>query len=200
MVFRDSKMQLVFASHNQNKVNEIKSLLPETFDLLSLTDIGFFDEIEETGNTLSENSKIKAKTVFEKTGFYCFADDTGLEIEALNFEPGVFSARYAGIPKNDSDNIEKVLTKLQGVDNRKAHFRTVITLLIQRKEYFFEGIVEGKIISEKRGEFGFGYDPIFIPENETRTFAEMSLEEKNHYSHRARAFQKMIEFLKKEIH
>ncbi|MFM7667947.1 MAG: RdgB/HAM1 family non-canonical purine NTP pyrophosphatase [Bacteroidota bacterium] len=190
-------MKLVFASHNQNKVNEIKSLLPKTFEVLSLTDIGFLDEIDETGITLDENSKIKAHTVFEKTGYFCFADDTGLEIEALNFEPGVFSARYAGDQKNDSDNIEKVLSKLQGSANRNARFRTVITLLIEQEEYTFEGRVDGKIITEKRGEFGFGYDPIFIPENESRTFAEMPMEEKNLFSHRARAFQKMIEFLLK---
>ena len=192
-------MKLVFASHNQNKVNEIKSLLPKTFEILSLTEIGFNEEIEETGLTLDENSRIKAQTVFEKTGYFCFADDTGLEIEALNYEPGVFSARYAGNQKNDSDNIEKVLSKLQGMTNRNARFRTVITLLIGQEEYSFEGKVEGKIIMEKRGEFGFGYDPIFIPENESRTFAEMSMEEKNQFSHRARAFQKMIEFLKYEI-
>jgi XTP/dITP diphosphohydrolase len=193
-------MKLVFASHNQNKVNEIKSLLPDTFEILSLTEIGFNEEIEETGLTLDENSKIKAQTVFEKTGYFCFADDTGLEIEALNYEPGVFSARYAGNQKNDSDNIEKVLLNLQGMTNRNARFRTVITLLIGQEEYSFEGRVDGKIIMEKRGEFGFGYDPIFIPENESITFAEMSMEEKNQFSHRARAFLKMIEFLKNEIH
>ena len=193
-------MKLVFASHNQNKVNEIKSLLPDTFEILSLTEIGFNEEIEETGLTLDENSKIKAQTVFEKTGYFCFADDTGLEIEALNYEPGVFSARYAGNQKNDSDNIEKVLLNLQGMTNRNARFRTVITLLIGQEEYSFEGRVDGKIIMEKRGEFGFGYDPIFIPEDESRTFAEMSMEEKNQFSHRARAFLKMIEFLKNEIH
>jgi XTP/dITP diphosphohydrolase len=193
-------MKLVFASHNQNKVNEIKSLLPKTVDVLSLTDIGFLDEIAETGLTLDENSQIKARTVFEKTGYFCFADDTGLEIEALNFEPGVFSARYAGDQKNDSENIEKVLLNLQGITNRNARFRTVITLLIGKDEYSFEGKVEGKIIMEKRGEFGFGYDPIFIPEDQSRTFAEMSLEEKNKFSHRARAFQKMIEFLKIEVY
>ena len=193
-------MKLVFASHNQNKVNEIKSLLPKTVDVLSLTDIGFLDEIAETGLTLDENSQIKARTVFEKTGYFCFADDTGLEIEALNFEPGVFSARYAGDQKNDSENIEKVLLNLQGITNRNARFRTVITLLIGQDEYYFEGRVDGKIIMEKRGEFGFGYDPIFIPEDESRTFAEMTLEEKNQFSHRARAFQKMIEFLKNEVY
>ena len=193
-------MKLVFASHNQNKVNEIKSLLPDTFEILSLTEIGFNEEIEETGLTLDENSKIKAQTVFKKTGYFCFADDTGLEIEALNYKPGVFSARYAGNQKNDSDNIEKVLLNLQGMTNRNARFRTVITLLIGQEEYSFEGRVDGKIIMEKRGEFGFGYDPIFIPEDESRTFAEMSMEEKNQFSHRARAFLKMIEFLKNEIH
>jgi XTP/dITP diphosphohydrolase len=193
-------MKLVFASHNQNKVNEIKSLLPKSVEVLSLTDIGFVDEIDETGLTLDENSKIKAKAVLKKTGYFCFADDTGLEIEALNYEPGVFSARYAGNQKNDSDNIDKVLLNLMGITNRNARFRTVITLLIGKDEYSFEGKVEGKIIMEKRGEFGFGYDPIFIPEDESRTFAEMSLEEKNKFSHRARAFQKMIEFLKNAVY
>jgi XTP/dITP diphosphohydrolase len=193
-------MKLVFASHNQNKVNEIKSLLPKSVEVLSLTDIGFVDEIDETGLTLDENSKLKAKAVLKKTGYFCFADDTGLEIEALNYEPGVFSARYAGNQKNDSDNIEKVLLNLQGITNRNARFRTVITLLIGKDEYSFEGKVEGKIIMEKRGEFGFGYDPIFIPEDQSRTFAEMSLEEKNKFSHRARAFQKMIEFLKNAVY
>jgi XTP/dITP diphosphohydrolase len=193
-------MKLVFASHNQNKVNEIKSLLPKSVEVLSLTDIGFVDEIDETGLTLDENSKIKAKAVLKKTGYFCFADDTGLEIEALNYEPGVFSARYAGNQKNDSENIEKVLLNLQGITNRNARFRTVITLLIGQDEYYFEGRVDGKIIMEKRGEFGFGYDPIFIPEDESRTFAEMTLEEKNQFSHRARAFQKMIEFLKNEVY
>jgi XTP/dITP diphosphohydrolase len=192
-------MKLVFASHNQNKVNEIKSLLPKSVEVLSLTDIGFVDEIDETGLTLDENSKIKAKAVLKKTGYFCFADDTGLEIEALNYEPGVFSARYAGNQKNDSENIEKVLLNLQGITNRNARFRTVITLLIGQDEYYFEGRVDGKIIMEKRGEFGFGYDPIFIPADESRTFAEMTLEEKNQFSHRARAFQKMIEFLKNEV-
>jgi XTP/dITP diphosphohydrolase len=193
-------MKLVFASHNHNKVNEIKSLLPKTFDLVSLTDIGFLEEIPEIGLTLDENSQIKARTIYEKTGFFCFADDTGLEIEALNFEPGVYSARYAGEEKNDSENLQKVLTKLDGIPNRNARFRTVITLIIEHKEYSFEGIVEGKIILEKRGEFGFGYDPIFVPENESKTFAEMQMEEKNKFSHRARAFQKMIHFLKSENH
>jgi XTP/dITP diphosphohydrolase len=193
-------MKLVFASHNQNKVNEIKSLLPKSVEVLSLTDIGFVDEIDETGLTLDENSKLKAKAVLKKTGYFCFADDTGLEIEALNYEPGVFSARYAGNQKNDSDNIEKVLLNLKGITNRNARFRTVITLLIGKDEYSFEGKVEGKIIMEKRGEFGFGYDPIFIPEDQSRTFAEMSLEEKNKFSHRARAFQKMIEFLKNAVY
>jgi XTP/dITP diphosphohydrolase len=193
-------MKLVFASHNQNKVNEIKSLLPKSVEVLSLTDIGFVDEIDETGLTLDENSKLKAKAVLKKTGYFCFADDTGLEIEALNYEPGVFSARYAGNQKNDSDNIDKVLLNLKGITNRNARFRTVITLLIGKDEYSFEGKVEGKIIMEKRGEFGFGYDPIFIPEDESRTFAEMSLEEKNKFSHRARAFQKMIEFLKNAVY
>lgn len=189
-------MKLVFASHNQNKVKEIASLLPYEIELLSLTDIGFHDEIPETELTLEGNSRLKAKTIYSKTGMYCFADDTGLEVYALNNRPGVFSARYAGDQKNDNDNIQKLLGELESVPNRNARFRTVITLIINDKEFQFEGIVEGVIVSDIRGNSGFGYDPIFIPENENRTFAEMDLSEKNAYSHRARAFQKMIEFLK----
>jgi XTP/dITP diphosphohydrolase len=188
-------MKLVFASHNQNKVQEIASLLPQEIELLSLTDIAFYDEIPETELTLEGNSRLKAKTIYSKTGMYCFADDTGLEVSALNNRPGVFSARFAGDQKNDNDNIQKLLSELESIPNRNARFRTVITLIINDEEFQFEGIVEGVIVSDKRGHSGFGYDPIFVPENENRTFAEMDLVEKNSFSHRARAFQKMIDFL-----
>ena len=188
-------MKLVFVSHNQNKVKEIASLLPNEIELLSLTDIGFHDEIHETELTIEGNSRLKARTIFKKTGLDCFADDTGLEVQALNNRPGVFSARYAGDQRNDDDNIQKLLHELETLSNRNARFRTVITLILNEQEFQFEGIVEGTIISEKRGLSGFGYDPIFIPENKHETFAEMHLSEKNKFSHRARAFQKMIDFL-----
>ena len=188
-------MKLIFASHNSNKVIEIASLLPEGIELLSLADIGFNEEIAETADTLEGNSLLKARTIYQKTGIACFADDTGLEVEVLNNRPGVFSARYAGESKNDHENIHKLLNELENQSNRKARFRTVITLLLNGVENQFEGIVEGELISEKKGEFGFGYDPIFVPENEKRTFAEMNLAEKNQFSHRARALKKLILFL-----
>jgi len=188
-------MKLIFASHNSNKVIEIASLLPEGIELLSLTDIGFNEEIAETADTLEGNSLLKARTIYQKTGIACFADDTGLEVEVLNNRPGVFSARYAGESKNDHENIHKLLNELENQFNRKARFRTVITLLLNGVENQFEGIVEGELISEKKGESGFGYDPIFVPENENRTFAEMNLAEKNKFSHRARALKKLILFL-----
>lgn len=190
-------MKLVFASHNANKVKEIASLMPEGIELLSLSDIGFHQNIEETADTLEGNSQLKAQSIFKNTGFACFADDTGLEVESLNNQPGVYSARYAGEHKSDIDNIQKLLIDLDSKKNRKAQFRTVITLILEEIEYQFEGIVHGKIISEKRGSFGFGYDPVFVPEGESRTFAEMSLSDKNQFSHRARALSKMIDFLSK---
>jgi XTP/dITP diphosphohydrolase len=188
-------MQLVFATHNANKVKEIASLLPTNFQILSLTDIHFDEEIAETAETLEGNSKLKAQTIYHKTALSCFADDTGLEVESLNDRPGVFSARYAGEHKSDEDNISKVLSELENEVNRRARFRTVITLILDGTEYQFEGVVNGKLISAKKGESGFGYDPIFVPENESRTFAEMNMNEKNSFSHRARAFNSMIRFL-----
>ncbi len=188
-------MKLVFATHNSNKVKEIASLLPDNFQLLSLTDIQFDEEIAETADTLEGNSQLKAQTIYQKTGVACFADDTGLEVESLNNRPGVFSARYAGHHKSDEDNISKVLEEMENEANRNARFRTVITLIIDDIEHQFEGIVHGKLISEKKGQSGFGYDPIFVPENEKRTFGEMDLNEKNNFSHRARAFNSMISFL-----
>ena len=188
-------MKLVFATQNENKAQEIQSLLPEYFKIITLKDIRCFDEIPETAETLEGNSLLKASFISETYNLNCFADDTGLEIEALDNLPGVYSARYAGPEKSAAANINKVLLELDGKTARNAQFRTIITLILNTSIFTFEGIVLGEIISEKRGENGFGYDPIFVPEGEIRTFAEMSLEEKNKHSHRARAFQKMIEFL-----
>lgn len=188
-------MKLVFATQNENKAQEIQSLLPEYFKIITLKDIRCFDEIPETAETLEGNSLLKASFISETYNLNCFADDTGLEIEALDNLPGVYSARYAGPEKSAAANINKVLLELDGKTARNAQFRTIITLILNTSIFTFEGIVLGEIISEKRGENGFGYDPIFVPEGEVRTFAEMSLEEKNKHSHRARAFQKMIEFL-----
>ena len=188
-------MKLVFATQNENKAHEIESLLPEYFKIISLKDIRCFDEIPETAETLEGNSLLKASFISETYNLNCFADDTGLEIEALDNRPGVHSALYAGPDKSAAANIDKVLSELEGKTSRNAQFRTLITLILNKSTFSFEGIVRGEIISEKRGENGFGYDPIFVPEGEIRTFAEMSLEEKNKHSHRARAFQKMIDFL-----
>ena len=188
-------MKLVFATQNENKAQEIQSLLPEYFKIITLKDIRCFDEILETAETLEGNSLLKASFISETYNLNCFADDTGLEIEALDNRPGVYSARYSGPEKSAAANINKVLLELEGKTARNAQFRTIITLILNTSIFTFEGIVRGEIISEKRGENGFGYDPIFVPEGDIRTFAEMSLEEKNKHSHRARAFQKMIVFL-----
>jgi XTP/dITP diphosphohydrolase len=188
-------MQLIFATNNANKLKEVNSLLSSSITLKSLTDIGFNEDIPETENTLEGNALLKARYIAQKFNCNCFADDTGLEIVALNGEPGVYSARYAGEHKNSEDNIQKVLEKLKGKDNRQAQFRTVIALILDDKEYLFEGIVKGKITEEKRGTDGFGYDPIFIPDGFDKTFAEMTLSEKNQVSHRAIALNKMAEFL-----
>jgi XTP/dITP diphosphohydrolase len=188
-------MELVFASNNQHKVKEIKSILGNSFTFLSLSDVNILEDIPENEPLIEGNALSKARFVHNATGLNVFADDTGLEIEALNGLPGVNSARFAGENKDSSANIEKVLTMLGGNENRNAQFRTVIALIFENKEYLFEGIVLGKIINEKRGVEGFGYDPVFIPEGKTKTFAEMELAEKNTVSHRARAFEKLREFL-----
>lgn len=188
-------MELVFASNNNHKVKEIKSLLGNSFSLLCLSDIGIYDEIPENEPVLKGNALAKARYVHKATGKNVFADDTGLEIESLNGMPGVHSARFAGENKDSSANIKKVLALLGKNENRKARFRTVIALIINNEEFLFEGTVEGKIISELRGAEGFGYDPVFIPNGKTLTFAEMGLEEKNTVSHRARAFEKLKDFL-----
>jgi XTP/dITP diphosphohydrolase len=191
-------MKLIFATHNKNKAFEIQKLLPDTFQVLTLDDLNFHDEIHENEPTIELNSAFKANFVFNRFEENCFADDTGLEIEFLNGRPGVHSARYAGIERNSDANMNLVLREMLNAENRKARFKTVITLILNGKQHIFEGIVNGTIISEKRGENGFGYDPIFIPENESKTFAEMNLSEKNQFSHRARALEKMIHFLTNE--
>ena len=192
-------MELIFATHNQNKVEEISAILPPVIEIKSLRDINFKNEISETSETLQGNALIKARTIFNQFKRNCFADDTGLEVEVLNGDPGVLSARYAGNQNIAIDNIKKLLRKLKNHDNRKAQFRTVIALIYDRNEYFFEGIVKGKIIREAKGNNGFGYDPIFQPENYILSFAQLDKEEKNKISHRAKAFRKLINFLKGKI-
>lgn len=192
-------MKIVFASNNLNKLREIEGLIPEGLELVSLRDIKFYDEVEETGQTLEENSLIKATAVYNFCKLATIADDTGLEVDALNGQPGVYSARYAGAHKSSSDNIDKLLTQLKGEENRAAQFRTVFTLKTNDLTLQFEGIVSGSISTEVRGIDGFGYDPIFIPEGLSKTFAEMSLEEKNQRSHRARALKKVTDFINNEF-
>jgi len=189
--------ELVFATNNQHKLEEIISILGKDFKILSLNDIGLKGDIAETESTLQGNASLKARFIYQKTGKNCFADDTGLEVDALNGEPGVFSARYAGPENNAAKNTEKLLLKLKNSSNRKAQFRTVIALIIEGKEYFFEGIVRGEIAREKKGTQGFGYDPVFIPEGHNISFAEMPLEQKNQISHRAMATNKLAGFLLK---
>lgn len=188
-------MILVFASNNEHKIKEINSLLGNSFTLLSLQDINITEDIPEEEPQLEGNALSKARYVYNATGMNVFADDTGLEIVALNGKPGVHSARFAGADRDSSANIEKVFLMLGDNENRDARFRTVIALILEGKEYLFEGIVEGKIIQVKKGDQGFGYDPIFVPDGKTRTFAEMDLSEKNTVSHRARAFEKLRDFL-----
>jgi XTP/dITP diphosphohydrolase len=188
-------MTLVFASNNEHKIKEIKSLLGNSFTLLSLHDINIREDIPEEEPQIEGNALSKARYIFNVSGLNVFADDTGLEIAALNGLPGVHSARFAGENKDSSANIVKVLFLLGNSKNRKARFRTVIALILEKKEYLFEGIVNGTIIKEKRGIEGFGYDPIFLPDGKTCTFAEMELSEKNTISHRALAFEKLKKFL-----
>lgn len=187
--------RLIFATNNIHKLHEIKSILKGLYTVEGLHDIGFDEEIAETSHTLEGNAILKARYIQERFQTDCFADDTGLEIDALGGKPGVHSARYAGIECLSESNIRKVLNELDGVEDRKARFRTVIALIKDGREFLFEGIINGKIISEKRGDGGFGYDPIFVPEGENRTFAEMPLEEKNLISHRGLAIKKLTDFL-----
>ena len=192
-------MQLVFASSNKNKIFEIQSMLPETIQILSLEDIGCLEEIPETADTIEGNAILKANYISNKYGYDCFADDTGLEVTALNGEPGVFSARYAGEQRNSDDNMNKLLEQLSDKNDRKAQFKTVIALNIKGKQELFTGIAEGEITVAKTGTKGFGYDPIFQPIGYKETFAELSLEIKNEISHRGKATQKLINFLKKTL-
>lgn len=188
---------LVFATNNLHKLEEVRDILGGSFRIASLKEIGCTDDIPETADTLDGNALQKARYVKDKFGYDCFADDTGLEVEALGGAPGVFSARYAG-PGHDSEaNMRKLLKELEGKTNRQAQFRTVVALLLDGEEYTFEGIVRGTILTERRGTAGFGYDPVFVPEGYAETFAEMGSEEKNRISHRARAVQKLADFLHK---
>jgi len=188
--------KLVFATNNQNKFRELQQILSNEFELLSLKDIGCLEDIPETAETIEENSMQKAEYVYQKYKIDCFADDTGLEVEALQGRPGVYSARYAGEEKNMEKNIEKILSELKNKENRKARFKTVISLILDGEKYQFEGIVNGEIIKEKRGESGFGYDPVFVPDGYKLSFAEMQADEKNKISHRGRAVKKLVAFLK----
>jgi len=187
--------QLIFATNNNHKLTELSAAVNKNFILKSLSDIGFNEDIPEPFDTLEDNALAKVRYLHERYRINCFADDTGLEIEALNGEPGVYSARYAGETPSFEDNMNKVLTNMESKTNRKANFRTVISLIIDRKETQFEGICPGNIMTEKYGDEGFGYDPIFMPDNFQETFAEMDLSVKNEISHRGLAVKKLIAFL-----
>lgn len=190
-------MKLVFATNNEHKLSEVRKILGKHFDILSLAEIDCYDDIPETAPTLEGNASQKARYIVEKYGYNCFADDTGLEVEALNMRPGVFSARYAGPQRDAEDNMHKLLFELDKIKNRKARFRTVISLIINNRETLFEGIVDGEILNKKQGEKGFGYDPVFMPDGFQVSFAQMNMSEKNKISHRGRAIEKLIDYLKK---
>lgn len=190
-------MQLVFASNNKNKIKEIQALVSDAIQIISLEDVGCTEDIPETAETIEGNAILKANYVTEKYGYNCFADDTGLEVEVLNGAPGVYSARYAGEQKDANDNMDKLLSELKGKTNRNANFKTVICLNLNGTQQLFTGIINGKIIDEKIGTNGFGYDPIFIAEGHDKTFAELTLEEKAHISHRGIAVAQLIAFLSK---
>jgi XTP/dITP diphosphohydrolase len=192
-------MKLVFASQNAHKAAEIQTVIPSEISICTLTELGITEDIPETAATLEGNATMKMEYLVDLLKLPCFADDTGLEIDALHGEPGVYSARYAGEQRNSVDNMQLVLEKLTGETNRKAHFRTVIALWWEGKSYLFEGIVEGTITHAPVGNQGFGYDPIFQPAGSTKTFAEMTMDEKNQWSHRARAVQQLVEFLTKQL-
>lgn len=188
-------MKLVFATNNQHKADEIKALLLEGIDILTLKEAGIFIDIPEPHDTLEANATEKSSTIYNMIQTSCFSEDTGLEVEALNGEPGVKSARYAGENRSFDDNITKLLSKLEGQPNRKARFRTIISLIIEGKETQFEGICEGSILTERQGSGGFGYDPVFIADGADKSFGEMSMEEKSLYSHRKKAVEKLVVFL-----
>lgn len=190
-------MKLIFATNNQHKVDEIRQVIGTQFELLTLKEAGIDIDIPEPHATLEANATEKSSTIFKMTGTNCFSEDTGLEVAALNSEPGVKSARYAGESRSFENNIKKLLKNLEGKADRSARFRTVISLIIDGKETLFEGICEGKITQENKGTKGFGYDPVFIPDGSDKTFAEMDLEEKNLFSHRKKATEKLVVFLNK---
>ncbi|MEI2750569.1 MAG: RdgB/HAM1 family non-canonical purine NTP pyrophosphatase [Ferruginibacter sp.] len=189
---------LIFATNNQHKVDEVKSVLNGIFEVVTLKDAGINIDIPEPFDTLEENALQKSSTIHRLTNKNCFSEDTGLEVFALNGAPGVKSARYAGEQASFSDNVQKLLTDLEGIQHREARFRTVISLILNNKEYQFEGICNGKITMEASGEKGFGYDPVFIPDGDNRCFADMTMEEKNQYSHRQKAMTQLISFLKSQ--
>ena len=191
-------MKLVFASNNKNKIQEIQALVPKNIQIVSLEDIGCTEDIPETADTIEGNAILKANYVTEKYGYNCFADDTGLEVDALNGAPGVYSARYAGEQKDANDNMDKLLSELEDKSNRKANFKTVIALNLNGKQNLFTGIINGKIIEEKIGTNGFGYDPIFVTDGYEKTFAELTMEEKSSISHRGIAVKELILFLQKQ--
>jgi len=189
-------MQLVFATNNENKVKEIRSMLGDLFEIITLQEAGIDIDIPEPHDTLEENAREKSSVIYKMTGHSCFSEDTGLEVNALGGAPGVLSARYAGEQKSAADNIVKLLQELKGKTDRSARFRTVISLIIDGQEHQFEGVCQGRILEQSQGNEGFGYDPIFAPDGEDRSFAEMGLAEKNKHSHRARAFAGLIAYLK----
>ncbi|QTD37768.1 non-canonical purine NTP diphosphatase [Polaribacter batillariae] len=188
-------MKLVFATNNLNKLKEVQEILPNSIELLSLKDIKCFDEVDETETTLEGNAKLKANYITNTFGYNCFADDTGLEVEILNGKPGVYSARFAGEPTNSENNMQKLLLALQNKKNRKAQFRTAVCLNLDGKQFLFEGICKGEILTQKQGEKGFGYDPIFKPKGCSESFATMSSAEKHKISHRGIAIRKLVDFL-----
>lgn len=187
--------QIVFATNNKHKLEEVKNILGDTLKVLSLNDINCHEDIPETGTTIEENALLKARYIKEKYGYDCFADDTGLEVKSLNNEPGVYSARYAGEEHDSEKNLQKVLKNLENKSDRSARFRTCIALITGKNEHLFEGKIQGQIIPEKKGESGFGYDPVFVPDGYSETFAELGNDLKNQISHRALAVKKLIHFL-----
>jgi XTP/dITP diphosphohydrolase len=192
-------MKIVFATNNENKIKEIQSMLPQSIEIISLESIGCHEEIPETADTIEENAIMKANYVTEKYGYDCFADDTGLEVDSLNGEPGVYSARYAGEQRSAEDNMDKLLVNLDGKANRNAQFKTVITLNLKGEQHLFTGIARGEITLAKNGNQGFGYDPIFRPDGFQETFAQLSLETKNNISHRGKATRELIAFLNQNL-
>jgi XTP/dITP diphosphohydrolase len=190
---------LVFATHNQHKVKEVSTMLSNLVNVVDLEHLMFFEDIPETGNTLKDNALQKATFVNKKTGLNCLADDTGLVVDALNGEPGIYSARYAGEGANSEKNIDKLLLKLKNQKNRNAHFKCVIALIFNDKNYFFEGMINGKITAERIGNYGFGYDSVFMPDGYNKTFAELSADEKNVISHRGLAIKQLVDFFNKNF-